>query len=201
MKFILTRLRYGINKVFYKQRAVLPNQAKHRLNNNNNRNQLQNDFDSTAGFNKIFGKFMTSASRYTGLKGLSSETAVASQTHFQTRGLLDLVKADHVGNEIVEGDFARINPENFAHALNYSKIDLEMANFRLDEIQTTVSQALDNISFMEETGNLYESGSIDSNRTITSNTTQSNIDTIPLEEVIRDSILNHGRETIFRPML
>jgi len=198
MKFILTRLRYGINKVFYKQRGVLP-QARRVDYNRGTRSQ--NDFDSTAEVNRIYGRFLTSASPLTGLNGMSAEATLAFTKPFQTRGLLDLVTADKYSIEKPEGDFANINPENFAHALNYSRIDIEFANFRLDEIQTTISQALDNISNIDETGNLFDSGTIDSNRTITSNTTHSHIESIPIEEVARESLVNQGKEIIFRPML
>jgi len=127
---------------------VLPN-AK-RLNYNNTQSRLQNDIDAPAEFNRICGRFMATTSSINGLNRIPNEATLAFTRPFQTKGLLDLVKTDLHSIEKPEGDFANINPENFAHALNYSKVDIEFANFRLDEIQTTVSQALDNISKIDK---------------------------------------------------
>jgi len=59
-------------------------------------------------------------------------------------GLLDLVgksKKNHW--EADAGDFACVSQENFTHTLNYTQVELDMGNFNLDEMETVVSQNID----------------------------------------------------------
>ncbi len=56
------------------------------------------------------------------------------------------------------GDFSNIDQESFVvrkrynfysqHALNFSKADIEMGNFSLSDINTVISQSVDDLSSM-----------------------------------------------------
>jgi hypothetical protein len=62
----------------------------------------------------------------------------------ESHGLLDLVpkKRNFEGTSDL-GDFASVNQENFAHALHFSKADIDFGTFNIDEIETVCSQTIE----------------------------------------------------------
>jgi len=197
MKFILQNIRYGINKVFYKQRAIVPTAKRHDIT----RARHELDFDMNVEYNRIYVTQILYNSPSLGLNALNMRPPTKNAFAFETRGLLDLVGKEEIAIQKPSGDFSSMNPDNFVHALNLSKVEIEYAtDFKLDEIQTTVSQMVDNVSILEESGNFFDSQYNDSIRN-SANTTSSHEEAIPVAEAARDRLLNNSWEVVFRPML
>jgi hypothetical protein len=65
----------------------------------------------------------------------------------QSHGLIDLVTKNRgIGGSVDMGDFAAVTQENFAHALHFSKAEIDFGNFNIDEIETVCSQSVDTVS-------------------------------------------------------
>jgi len=69
----------------------------------------------------------------------------------ESNGLLELTQPTQKINRAAElGDFDVVSQENFAHALHFEKIDIDFADFNIDEMQTVCSQYIDQFSVAGE---------------------------------------------------
>jgi len=144
MKFILQNIRYGINKVFYKQRAIVPTAKRHDIT----RARHELDFDMNVEYNRIYVTQILYNSPSLGLNALNMRPPTKNAFAFETRGLLDLVGKEEMAVQNPSGDFSSMNPDNFIHALSFKKVDLEFVD--LEDMHTTVSQMVDNVSIPGE---------------------------------------------------
>jgi len=65
----------------------------------------------------------------------------------ESHGLLDLVsKRTAVEGTSDMGDFAAVTQENFAHALHFSKAEIDFGTFNIDDIETVCSQTIGELS-------------------------------------------------------
>jgi len=89
------------------------------------------------------------------------EIAAPTMVHTQkmmteSHGLLDLVgNKSTFGMSSELGDFASVTQENFAHALHFTKTEIDLGGFNIDEIETVCSQQLGESSIPAE--NLQQS--------------------------------------------
>lgn len=84
------------------------------------------------------------------------EIAAPTMVHTQkmmteSHGLLDLVnKQSDFGVTPGLGDFASVSQENFAHALHFTKTEIDLGGFNIDDIETVCSQNLGESSIPAE---------------------------------------------------
>jgi len=102
------------------------------------------------------------ASFHTAYPMQTFEIAAPTMVHTQkmmteSHGLLDLVGTkSNFGMSSELGDFASVNQENFAHALHFTKTEIDLGGFNIDEIETVCSQQLGESSIPAE-NNLQQS--------------------------------------------
>lgn len=91
---------------------------------------------------------------YPPVQNLEVEFSALKQTQkrlFESNGLLELKKKNkNIDGTFDKGDFAVVTQENFAHALHFTKAEIDLANFNLDEVETVCSQQIDRLSLSEE---------------------------------------------------
>lgn len=75
----------------------------------------------------------------------------------ESHGLLDLVPSKKNYEGLSDsGDFAVVSQENFAHALHFSKAEIDFGTFNIDEIETVCSQNIEELSVSAGNNNQME---------------------------------------------
>jgi len=81
----------------------------------------------------------------------------AQKRRGESHGLLDLVTNKRgIEGRMDMGDFAAVTQENFAHALHFSKAEIDYGSFSIDELETVCSQSVDDASMTGENNNKNE---------------------------------------------
>jgi len=75
----------------------------------------------------------------------------------ESHGLLDLItKNRNMEGNMDMGDFASVTQENFAHALHFTKAEIDFGTFCIDEIETVCSQSIGESSVPRGNNNQVE---------------------------------------------
>ena len=106
-----------------------------------------------------------------------------------SHGLLDLVsKGSNIDNSMEMGDFSVVTQENFAHALHFSKAEIDFGTFNLDEIETVCSQTVEGLSVRSDSPSEANYLDESENSSNISYTETEIIIELPNSEVIENSI-------------